>query len=72
MALTDRSDEDISKLLAEYGIKHGPIVGEKYAHEWKYEWFHEHNDVITTHKHHLIMLTHSLEQDCSHECEAFE
>lgn len=29
MALTDRSDEDISKLLAEYGIKHGPIVGEK-------------------------------------------
>ncbi|XP_036960090.1 emerin homolog 1-like [Acanthopagrus latus] len=26
MALTDRSDEDISKLLAEYGIKHGPIV----------------------------------------------
>ncbi|XP_073326664.1 emerin (Emery-Dreifuss muscular dystrophy) isoform X2 [Pagrus major] len=26
MSLTDKSDEDISKLLAEYGIKHGPIV----------------------------------------------
>ncbi|XP_070825092.1 emerin (Emery-Dreifuss muscular dystrophy) [Chaetodon trifascialis] len=26
MSLRDKSDEDISKLLAEYGIKHGPIV----------------------------------------------
>nr|XP_020472850.1 emerin homolog 1-like [Monopterus albus] len=26
MALSERSNEEISKLLAEYGIKHGPIV----------------------------------------------
>ncbi|AWP09124.1 putative emerin [Scophthalmus maximus] len=27
MSLSEKSDEEISKLLAEYGIKHGPIVG---------------------------------------------
>ncbi|XP_071774806.1 emerin (Emery-Dreifuss muscular dystrophy) [Centroberyx gerrardi] len=27
MSLSDKSDEEISELLAEYGIKHGPIVG---------------------------------------------
>ncbi|XP_074499242.1 emerin (Emery-Dreifuss muscular dystrophy) isoform X1 [Sebastes fasciatus] len=26
MSLSERSDEEISKLLTEYGIKHGPIV----------------------------------------------
>lgn len=31
MSLSEKSDEEISELLAEYGITHGPIVGEKSA-----------------------------------------
>ncbi|KAM4609705.1 emerin (Emery-Dreifuss muscular dystrophy) [Polymixia lowei] len=27
MSLSDKSDQEISELLTEYGIKHGPIVG---------------------------------------------
>ena len=29
MSLSEKSDEEISKLLTEYGIAHGPIVGER-------------------------------------------
>lgn len=30
MSLREKSDEEISDLLNEYGIKHGPIVGKNY------------------------------------------
>lgn len=39
MSLSERSDEEISKLLTEYGIKHGPIVGKKSQHIYYFVHF---------------------------------